>query len=67
MEEEKDDATAFIDILLADVRAGIETKDSLKKLQEAEAYLFRLAGKDPETSAYHAVISTVLYILNNQP
>ena len=66
MEEEKDDATAFTDMLLAEIRAGNETVESLKALQETEAYLFRLAGKDPETSAFHAAISTVLYILKQE-
>lgn len=66
MEEEKDDATAFTDMLLAEVRAGNEAVESLKALQETEAYLFRLAGKDPKTSAFHAAISTVLYILKQE-
>lgn len=65
-EETDDDATAFADTLLKDAREGRETIESLKELRDAEAYLWRLAGKDPECSAFHAACATVIYILNNE-
>lgn len=61
--EDRDDATAFADMLLQDVRSGDETVESLVELQEGTAHLFQMLGKDPECDSFYSAISTTLYIL----
>jgi hypothetical protein len=54
---------SFTELLVQEVHDGQETVQGLEELQDVTARLAAAAGKNPESDAYYAAVTTALSIL----